>query len=232
MLTSPVKQAVVFALSLLQAACHGKGERGTPDAGRTTSAPQRVVAARIPQAGELLADLSTSKISASMIKDRNVAVPVTATMLLRDGRVTLDGPQPSARLSIDMTTFDSALPLRNERVKQFFFETNNRNYETVELSIPVLPPEALRSLREARKALHVKLDGELTFHGAKKKIELVVDASYDASGTLVVKSAGPIDVNVSDYGLLDNLRRLSLLCKHESIDEIVKAEVTIEFPPK
>ncbi len=227
-----MKRALLLAFLALLPACRGKADKDALDAGRPAKPPPRIVAARTPAAGELLADLHSSKVSVSMVKDRMVKLPVTATMLLRDGRVILDGPSPSARLSIDLTTFDSSVPLRNERVKQHFFETNNRNWETVELSIPALPPAALATLRETRRARQVKLEGELSLHGVKKKIDLVVDAAYGPDGTLTVTSAAPFEVNVADYGLVDNLRRLSLLCKHDSIDEIVKVEVLLELPTK
>ncbi|MFO0757708.1 MAG: YceI family protein [Byssovorax sp.] len=231
--TCPAKHAVLIALLIAGAACTSRGGNEAPDAGRADAAPPpRIIPARVSAPGELLADVDSSKISLSIVKDGNTKFPVTAVVLLRDGRVTLGGPAPSARLSIDLTTFDSSMPLRNERVKQFFFETNNKNMETAELVIPSLPADAVAALQSARRASHVKLDGELTLHGQKKPIALVVDAAYEPGGTLVIRSSAPIDLNVNDYGMIDNLRRLSLICKHDSIEEIIKVEATIELPVK
>ena len=222
----------LLVAAALSSGCQGQSGKGAPDAGRVDAAAPRIVPIRVGAPGELLADLDESRVTVAVIKDRNAALPVTATIALGDGRVMLDGPSPSARLTIDLGTFDSNLPLRNDRVKQFFFETNNRKWETAELVIPSLPAAALSSLRETRRALHVKLDAELTFHGTKRNVELLVDAAYEPGGVLVVKTAAPFDLNVSDYGLEGNLKRLSLLCKHDSIDDIVKVEATIKLTAK
>lgn len=232
MLTSPVKHAVSLGLLALLTSCQGKEGRDAPDAGPADAAAPRVIPARTPAQGELLADVNSSKVTVAVIKDKNSKLPVNGTLLLRDGRVTLDGPSPSAQLSIDLTTLETAIPTRNERVKKLFFETNNRSWETIELAVPVLPPAALTALREKRRATHVELQGEVTFHSVKKPITLVVDAAYEPGGTLVVKSVAPFDVNIADFGLSENLHRLSLICQHDSIDEIVKVEVTVELPTK
>ena len=127
-----------------------------------TTVQQGVVRDRLrvrvrPEGGlELLADLGSSRVSVAVIKDRNSKLPVNGTMLLRDGRVTLDGPSPSAQLSIDLTTLETDIPTRNERVKKLFFETNNRSWETIELAVPTLPPAALAALRDKRRATHVE----------------------------------------------------------------------------
>jgi hypothetical protein len=167
-----------------------------------------------------------------VIKDRDVANPVVGTILLRDGRLTLGGPSPGARLTMDLLTFDSRIPLRNERVKKFFFETQSAGWDTLELTLARLPDAALASLRDTKRATHVKVDGEVKVHGGAAKITATVDAAYEADGALTVKTAAPFDLKISDLGLADNLRRLSALCMHDSIDDVVKVEVSLRFPAR
>ena len=61
---------------------------------------------------------------------------------------------------------------------------------------------------------------------------MVVDASYGSDGALTIKTSAPFDLKISDLGLADNLRRLSALCMHDSIDDIVKVEVSLRFPAR
>lgn len=178
--------------------------------------------------GETRVDVAKSKLSLSMIKDRDLKSPVTATMGVRDGAVSLDTGK--ARLSIDLDTFDSAIPLRNERVRGIFFETSGVGWDTVELSIAKIPDDVLATLRD-KKRVSATLDADVKLHGKTVKIALPVDASYMGT-TLLVKSAQAVEIKVSDFGLTDNLKHLSSICMHDSIDDVVKVDVALEFPAR
>ena len=237
MTTSSTTRALLLVSAGVSVSCGlscGKpsGGKGMADAGRADAGAvaTAVAPARGPAApGEILADLEESKLTLAAIKDRDLILPVVGTVMLRDGRVTLGGASPSARLSVDLNTYDSRIPLRNERVKKFFFETTGLGWETAELVIPRLPDAVVASLRDTRKATHAKLDGELKVHGHTSKLVLVVDAAYESDGRLTVKTAAPVEVKVSDLGMTDNLKRLSAICMHDSIDDVVKVEATLEF---
>lgn len=208
------------------AAC-SKSNNATPDAGRVTRTPPRPAWSRPDAApGEMPLDTSKSKLSLVIIKDRDTKSPVTATMLPRDGAVSL--ASASARLSIDIDTFDSAIPLRNERVRGIFFETATLGQETAELTIPKIPAEVLSALHDKKRA-HGQLDATLKMHGRSSALTLPFDAGYTDAGALWVKSAEPIEIKISDFGLSDNLRRLSSICMHDSIDDIVKVDVSLVF---
>ncbi|MBI2393810.1 MAG: YceI family protein [Deltaproteobacteria bacterium] len=186
---------------------------------------------RVARPGETLADIEKSKVSLAIIKDRDEANPVTATMMLRDGAVAIDGPNGStARLSIDVMTFDTTIPIRNERVKKFFFETSGIGWDTIELVIPKIPDEVVKSLKDTRAVTKAKVTADVKLHGKSKQLELTVDAGYRPDGSLWVKSSGPFQAKASDFGLTDNLQRLSSICMHDSIDDGVKVDVALEFP--
>ncbi len=60
-------------------------------------------------------------------------------------------------------------------------------------------------------------------------MKLVVDAGYGDNGRLWVKTTSPAQVKISDFDLTDNLRHLSAICMHDSIDDIVEVTVALEF---
>jgi hypothetical protein len=231
MTTSSTARALLLVSTGVLVSC-GKpgGEKGSPDAGRADAAAPIAPARAAAAPGEMLADLEESKVTVAAIKDRDVILPVKATVMLRDGRLTLGGPSPGARLTVDLNTYDSRIPLRNERVKKFLFETSGLGWETAELVIARLPDAVVASLRDTRRATHAKLDGELRVHGHSSKLTMVVDAAYESDGRLTVKTAAPVEVKISELGLADNLKRLSAICMHDSIDDVVKVEVALEFP--
>ena len=224
------------SLPLLVAAaavsCQHAGPPAEHDAGRAASAAARPAHARTSARGEYPLDLATSRLSIGVVKDRDTSAPVVATLLLRDGGVTLGGAPATARLSVDLDSYDSAIPLRNERVRGVFFETSAVGWETAEFAIPLVPPQMIQALREKRVASHVMLDGDLRIHGQTVPMQLVVDAGYSSDSRLWVKTATPAHVKISDFHLTDNLHRLSALCMHDSIDDTVEVTAALEFVTK
>lgn len=230
--THRVPTALVLAILVVSgSACRGRDSNGAAAKPVADAAPPKPKLVRVAAAGEWLADVEKSKLSLAMVRDHDMASPVLATMVLHDGRLNLDANgAPAVRLSFDLNTFDSGIPMRNERVEKFFFESTVAGWGIAELVVAKLPEAALTALREKRRATHVPVDGELSLHGQKAAVHATVDAFYGPTGTLTVSSAGPFEVKVSDFKMTDNLKRLSSICLHESIEDIVKGELVVEFP--
>ncbi len=223
----PIGLALLIAAITSATACHkGEGSAGG-DAGKGATAAKPV---RTAAAGELLVDVEKSKLVFAMVKDRDVANPVKANVMLRDGAISLAAG--SARITVDLTTFDSQIPVRNERVRNFFFEVTATGWETAELTIPKLPDAAVASLRDHKGVLRAAVEGDLKLHGKTAHVAMTLDAGYGDAGELWVRSTTPVEVKVSDFGLTDNLKRLSSICMHDSIDDVVKIDVAIQFPAK
>lgn len=223
----PIGLLLLIAAITGMAACKkGDGSAGG-DAGKGAASTKLV---RTAAAGEQLVDVGKSKLVFSMVKDRDVANPVQANVLLRDGAISLTAG--TARMTIDLTTFDSQIPVRNERVRNFFFEVSATGWDTAELTIPKLPEAALASLRDHKPVMRAAVEGDLKLHGKTARVAMTLDAGFGNAGELWVRSTAPVEVKVSDFGLTDNLKRLSSICMHDSIDDIVKIDVSLQFPPK
>jgi polyisoprenoid-binding protein YceI len=223
----PIGLVLLVAAITSTVACHkGDGSAGG-DAGKGPAAAKMV---RNAAAGEQLVDVEKSKLVFAMVKDRDVANPVKANVMLRDGALSLAAG--TARMTIDLTTFDSQIPVRNERVRNFFFEVSATGWDTAELTIQKLPDAALASLRDHKPVMHTVVEGDLKLHGKTARVSMTLDAGYGSAGELWVRSTTPVEVKVSDFGLTDNLKRLSSICMHDSIDDIVKIDVAVQFPAK
>lgn len=223
----PIGLVLLVAAITSTVACHkGDGSAGG-DAGKGAAAAKMV---RTAAAGEQLVDVDKSKLVLAMVKDRDVANPVKANVMLRDGAISLGAG--TARMTIDLGTFDSQIPVRNERVRNFFFEVTATGWDTAALTIPKLPDAALAALRDHKGVTRVVVEGDLKLHGKTARVSMTLDAGYGSAGELWVRSTTPVEVKVSDFGLTDNLRRLSSICMHDSIDDVVKVDVALEFPVK
>jgi hypothetical protein len=223
-------RAITSSLPILLAvvAC-GRPERAAPPPDARAPAPAATTTPRPLAAGETPADAARSRVTLTIIKDRDTVSPVVATVTLRDGAIALDASPPTARLAFDLDTFDTAIPMRNERVRNLFFETSGLGWNEAEIVVAPLPAAVVASLRKDRRVAGAALDGALRVHGRTAKIVMTVDAEYGADGRLRVKSAAPVLVRISDLGLTPNLRRLSAICMHDSIDDVVKVDASIEF---
>jgi hypothetical protein len=212
---------------VLCAGCGKKtGETLHPDAG---APPPKAAKVRVVAPGDAPADLARSQVQVSVIKDKDSKSPVVGKLALSDGAVSLSSPTPSARISVDLDTFDSGVPIRNERVRNIFFETSGIGWDTMEIVVPAIPPAVVSALRSEHHAEQVKLDATLRVHGRTVMSVLTVDATYADDGRLTVKTSTPAQLKISDFALADNLHRLSAICMHDSIDDVVLVEATLEF---
>jgi len=223
--------SIVVLFALLTAGCRKpSASTGVPDA---AAAPSKGAKVRVVAPGDAPADLAHSQVQISVIKDKDTASPVVGRMKLADGAVALSSPTPSARLSIDIDTMDTGVPIRNERLRNIFFETSGVGWDTIEVVIPAIPAAVVATLRDKRKVDQAKLDATLRVHGRTVMTVLTVDASYSEDGRLTVKTSTPAQIKISDFTLSDNLHRLSSICMHDSIDDLVLVEATLQFaPPK
>jgi len=218
---------IVVVVAALAASCGKKSTvTSVPEAG---PAPSKAAKVRVVAPGDAPADITQSQVQVSVIKDKDTKSPVVGVMHLSDGAVSLSSATPSARLSIDIDSVDTGVPIRNERVRNIFFETSGVGWDTIEVVIPAIPADVVSSLRTKRRVDQAKLDATLQVHGRKVMTVLTVDASYSVDGRLTVKTSSPAQVKISDFGLGDNLRRLSAICMHDSIDDVVAVEATLVF---
>ncbi len=217
--------SLVLLAVCLASGCGRSEPYRIPDAGAKPPAARP----RSWATGDLPLDLTRSKLSLTIVKDRDTATPVNATLSFRDGSVSLHGPAPSARLTIDIDSFDSMVPIRNERVRKIFFETFSSGWDSAELVVSSVSPEIVPSLQKSGRISHAKIEGKVTLHGKSAAVVIDADITYDAAGRLSVKSSVPVVVKVSDFGLTDNLGKLATVCLHNSIDDVVIVDVTLEF---
>ena len=213
-----MKRAVLL---LVLVACRSAGSTSAADA--APSARPKIVRPRVVASNEMPLDLARSKLHLVMVKDH--VTPVDATMTFRDGALGAT----SARLSVDLDSFDSQIAIRNERVRNLFFETSAIGWESAELTFD-LPADLVAKFRQQKSLAKTTLEGTLRVHGGTSKLPVTIDAGEDGA-KVWVKSAGPVSVRVSDLGLVDNLHRLNAICMHDSIDDVVQVDVSLVFNP-
>jgi polyisoprenoid-binding protein YceI len=132
----------------------------------------------------------------------------------------------SGDVKIDLSSWVSDEELRDQRVRNTFFEVGQ--FGTAILSpgsITGVPSGGLRPNESARASLGAKL----TLHGVTRDVTLPVEIYRTAKEGFEVKTAEPYELKISDYQMGDQLSALIKECAHKSVDDVVKvtAELTL-----
>ncbi len=150
-------------------------------------------------------------VTATSLKNGSAEVPGTmqvAGELTFADPLTLEGVD--GELSVDLMTWNSQLELRDQRIRDTFFEVVQTPQATFE---PALFKEG-------------SLEGQLTLHGVSKPVSVPVEV-LKSEGGVAVRSTEPWVVKISDYGMQSQLDALITLCEHESIADEVKLMVDV-----
>jgi len=144
-------------------------------------------------------------ITATSLKNGSAEVPGT---LMVAGELTFADPLTlegvDGELSVDLMSWDSQLELRDQRIRDTFFEVTQYSKATFE---PALFKDG-------------SLEGQLTLHGVSKPVSVPVEV-LKSEGGIALRSTEPWVVKISDYGMQPQLDALITLCGHESVaDEV------------
>jgi len=131
----------------------------------------------------------------------------------------------TAVLEIDLASVDSLIPIRNERMAKFLFETTKFSKATVSVSIN----GALMAKLEKTSAITADLDAKVSLHGKEKTVPAKVFVSKDTNGALNVLSAQPILIQASDFLLSDGVNKLQEIAKLKSITHTVPVSFNLQY---
>ncbi len=120
-------------------------------------------------------------------------------------------------LHIDLTSVDTHIPIRDQRIKQYLFEVTQFAEATLHAQID---PQWLKDIAEGSNAL-LQIDAALELHGQRHTIPLSLIVTRLASGQFFVVSAQPVLLNAKDWSLAAGIDKLRALAKLPSISYVV-----------
>lgn len=118
-----------------------------------------------------------------------------------DGKIDAQG---NAMLVIDLTSVNTGVPVRDERMQKILFETGSYPKAILNAKVPL----AQLSKMKAGGQQNVDLDAKLNIRGVDLTINTTVSALKLQSGALLVSSIKPIVVNASAVDLADGVEAL------------------------
>ncbi|NWF38293.1 YceI family protein [Mariprofundus sp. NF] len=130
----------------------------------------------------------------------------------------------SAEISIDLSTVESGISIRNERMRSMLFEVGQFASATVSVDLSTVNYEALK----AGDTVAVQLPMLLNLHGMKKPV--VADVQIIVlSDKLLVTSRQPVIVKAADFGLDAGIEALRQIAKLPSIAQAVPVSFHLQF---
>ena len=162
---------------------------------RATAAALLIAASTVAQADWTL-DAGESRLS--FISTKNASKAEVHYFREISGAVTDNG---DARVEVPLDSVETAIPIRNERMREFLFETADFPSLTVTASVD---PALLGTAGAQRGAVPVTV----SLHGQAASYEAAVIVARDKDGSLTVATSEPIIVNAADFELGAGIAKL------------------------
>ena len=165
-------------------------------------------------------DSKSSTLSFVSIKKGDVAEAHTFTQL--DGQINEKG---DVIFSIDLTSVNTNVDIRNDRMQQVLFKTSVFPQATFSANVDA----DIVAKIAAGKTANMTLSGEISLHGHKQKVVTeVLIARLDAK-KMIVTSLKPVLINANQYDLVAGVQKLRELAGLSSISNAVPVSFVLVF---
>ncbi|WGL17344.1 YceI family protein [Microbulbifer bruguierae] len=139
-----------------------------------------------------------------------------------NGKISDDG---KALLEIALSSVETNIPIRNERMQQMLFNTAKFASATINATVDTAK---LKSLAPG-KTMPVSSDLSLEIHGSQKSYKADLQVTGLENGGLLVTTTAPIVVNAGDFKLLEGIEKLRQVAGLDSISPLVPVSVKLVF---
>lgn len=128
-------------------------------------------------------------------------------------------------VTLQLDSVDTLIPIRNERMREFLFETTN--YKEARLQAKV-EPEVLANT-PVGEITSVTAEGNLSLHGQTQPMTLTMQVARVNPDTVMVASVKPLIVDASKFGMSDGVEKLREIAGLASISEAVPVSFVMTF---
>ena len=131
----------------------------------------------------------------------------------------------TASLSVDLASVDTAIEIRDERMRTMLFEVAEFPMAQVDIEIDGAAIEALA----VGATLETQVSGTLSLHGVEAPISAAVVATRTAADAVTVASARPVVIAAAPFGLGEGIERLRAVAGLAAITPSVPVSFSLRF---
>ncbi|WDE11618.1 YceI family protein [Thalassomonas haliotis] len=167
-----------------------------------------------------LLDNQFSKLSFVTIKKGDIAENHHFARLA--GKVNKSG---KVNFTVDLTSVDTKIAIRDDRMKQFLFNTDKFPKANFKAKLDMQKIDKLAS----GKTLLMPLTGSISLHGQKQEVSTQVLVAKLSKDKFVVSSMQPVLINAKNYDLVAGVAKLRELAGLPSISNAVPVSFVLSF---
>jgi len=128
-------------------------------------------------------------------------------------------------LSVDLSSVDTGIEIRDERLKTLFFDIVK--FPTATVSID-LKKSDLNPIKQGQRKI-LQLDAEITIQGVTQTVPVEVQVVTLAKNQRLVFSSQPIIIDLKNFDLLQGVNKLREIAKLKSINAAVPVTFSLLF---
>ncbi len=166
--------------------------------------------------------LDESKSEISFISIKNLSIAETHEFRNLSGTLDDEG---NLEIKIPLSSVETKIPIRNERMKKMLFETSKFANALVTSKIDL----SFSKGASVGEIIQRKENFSIDLHGFQQKNEAHVAVTLEKSGVVRVDSIRPILVNASSHELSGGIDALRVVAKLSSIAESVPVSFNLYF---
>jgi polyisoprenoid-binding protein YceI len=169
-------------------------------------------------------ELDTEKSSVNFVSIKNGSVAEIHSFSSLVGYIGAEG---NVRLGIDLTSVETLVPIRNERMREMLFEVVK--FPAANITAQVDP--AIIAAAAEGGVVSADLPVTLSLHGQEQALTVPVVVVGEGDGRLRVFTSRPVIVNAADFGLDGGVTALREIVGLKSISTAVPVTLQLVFIP-
>jgi polyisoprenoid-binding protein YceI len=134
-------------------------------------------------------------------------------------------PDGSADIMIGLTSVDTGIELRDDRMRDMLFETDRFGLANVSATVDAGKLEQL----DPGESTEMILEANLSLHGVSRPLQIELVVVRSGESRLVATSAKPIVINAPDFGLGTGVEALREIAGLPSISLAVPVSFVLTF---
>ncbi|MBT5032856.1 MAG: YceI family protein [Proteobacteria bacterium] len=134
----------------------------------------------------------------------------------------------NATVSIDLSSVDTAVELRDERMLEFLFEVASFATANITADLTGLNLADL----SVGESVTTELGFNINLHGVSSDMTSAVQLTQLSDGSLRVQTTSPINLSAGDFSLVDGVNKLRELAGLPSISYAVPVTFNLLFNPE
>ena len=133
--------------------------------------------------------------------------------------------QGKANINVDLTSVDTNIAIRNERMKKFVFQTDKYTSASFNAQLDNIAITALNH----GDSYTTSVKGTLNFHGQSQEVIVDVNVVKLSGNKLFVSTVKPFFIKADAYGVVKGINKLKELASLPSINYVVPVNFSVTF---